>query len=154
MHVARLSRLASVLDNVHTEAFDTNTWFMLEFRNGEFCGTSGCACGWGALDPELNDQGLQILVEFYAPDSGYPAVPVKTVRVNSLAELLDLRSVGLRSECALVFDGFEGMEAAMRFFDLDFNTANWLFGTRDHVETPADVRLRINELLAGAVIID
>lgn len=53
MHIQRLKRLITVLENLRPEQFNIRT-----FGRETNCGTVACAVGWGALDPELMSQGL------------------------------------------------------------------------------------------------
>lgn len=57
----RLKRLVVVLERVKAapkkrREFDMSSWAI----KTESCGTHMCACGWGASDPTLQRQGLQL----------------------------------------------------------------------------------------------
>jgi len=143
MNTSRLLRLVNILTEIDDHVFDMNTWFEFDLDNGP----SGCACGWGALDPILNGQGFKLLVEFYSTDG---SVPVKSILVNNLAELLELGNTAESDwECELIFEKATGMDAVAQFFEVSFDIAHWLFGIRAGDELPKEVRARINKLLTA-----
>lgn len=55
MHVQRLKRLIKVLEGLRPEQLDLNV-----YAKKTDCGTVACAVGWGAMDPELASQGLEL----------------------------------------------------------------------------------------------
>lgn len=61
-NIERLSRLVEVLEAVKADPakerdFDMKTWA----TETQSCGTHACACGWAAMDPVLNAQGLHLV---------------------------------------------------------------------------------------------
>ena len=61
MHVERLKRLIRIMERVRDEEFKFNmaSWVSTDDDCSDVkCGTSCCALGWAALDPENNAEGL------------------------------------------------------------------------------------------------
>lgn len=101
MNLARLNRLVVVLEEVAADPkkardFDMGTWA----TETQSCGTHACACGWGAMDPELQKEGLR-LVEY---DAARPPRRMK-----------------------LVYGDDTGFDAAASFFGLTAHRAAYLF---------------------------
>lgn len=60
MHIERLERAAVILENFQEtpdHRFRMHFWF-------NQCGTAGCAAGWIARDPWMNEQGLALRIPF------------------------------------------------------------------------------------------
>lgn len=59
MHIERLERAAVILENFQETSdhrFRMHFWF-------NQCGTAGCAAGWIARDPWMNEQGLALRIQ-------------------------------------------------------------------------------------------
>jgi hypothetical protein len=113
-NIERLERLVTVLEGVAADPqkrhhFDMGTWA----TEREKCGTTACACGWGAADPVLKAQGLAL-------------VPAQARYLVKGIVYMDI-----------AYEDALGMDAVAAFFGISFDDAVWLF---DEVEYIGDER--------------
>lgn len=100
----RLQRLVTVLEGVRDDPakakeFDLSYWGV----QTPSCGTHLCACGWGAMDPVLSEEGLRLVDdEIRQPHNG-------TIHFR------------------LAYEHRSHMEAAAAFFSLYVDAASYLF---------------------------
>lgn len=121
MNIARLKHLIRILLNAPVERFD-----MIEWK----CGTSACAAGWAAQDPDFNIEGF-VLAEKTRTE---PAMPAYIQEHETLYE----------------------WNAIMAFFELDRFQAAHLFLDLEYVDgygkqffaRPKDVVERIEKMIA------
>lgn len=90
------------------------------WKEEKSCGTVACALGWAGSDPRFKAEGFMLLPGmYYRPE----------------------------------FMGFTSYGAGAKFFGISRAESEWLFNPEEYEDdhddvTPADVILRINELLA------
>lgn len=124
-NIKRLKRLVLVLERVAKDKkkrreFDMTSWAIITPE----CGTHLCACGWAAIDPVLNKQGLRLGRLEHQTRSGQ----VLTVR-------------------RLRFGRFVGFEAAAKFFGIDGCESLTLFSPNEY-PTKESIRPVINRIKA------
>ena len=133
-HPERLLMLADMLDNLQ---LPSNAEFNMggfgdhvglhEPEEQNYCGTSACALGWAALNPEFNKLGLKM--EWY-----------RTV-YSDLKETQ--RFIG-----SVVYKGDSDFDAAAEFFGIDDESANYLF---DPWEYDYDVNEIAREVVSARI---
>ena len=116
MNKERLLRLArDILPNVPEENFDLGTWK---------CGTSACAVGWAAADPQFNEEGFKLDKQSKGPLASFIFMPW--------------------------YEGLGGWSAVEKFFGIDFDQAQNLFSDEAYGSaTKAHVIQRIEEFVAN-----
>jgi hypothetical protein len=109
-HTRRLRKLADILENLQSDRrFNMGTWgeHGLEHHPDEnFCGTTACALGHAAMDPEFRRDGLSL--EWERNENGYRAAVV-------LKDHDELRGAAAGAE----FFGLTQNEASFVFYAID-----------------------------------
>lgn len=101
-------------------ADDGNDHFCIYSWGKKGCGTTGCIGGWATLDPELRAQGLK--------------------NYNDL-------DLDYASDLTPVFEDDGGFTALGKFYELDTDTTNYIFG--HHNNTLEHAVERITDVLQG-----
>ena len=122
MNKERLLRLArDILPNVPEENFKMITWK---------CGTSACAVGWAASDPQFNEEGFELDKHCEGPLAIFMFTPW--------------------------YEGIGGWSAVENFFGIDFDHAQYLFSDEAYSIVDSNERItkeqviqRIEEFVAG-----
>lgn len=149
MNRERLEHLITVLKSVPKQNFHMGFWGVSEYGND--CGTTCCAFGYAALDPEFQEQGLKMvhtkltrnLDQSWNRDT---TVLDSIVSFNALARKLD---EPIEVDIYL-HNGKTGYEAAKEFFDLEENTVYFLFSPdyyKSFTSSPDEVIERIQTVL-------
>lgn len=147
----RLEIQIDVLEQVEAlnRQFNMGAWFE-KARDAEPCRTAACAFGYAALDPRLQEMGLHLRVA-YTDKDGSPQYRI--VRSNADYSALH-REVGSASVGAAqpVFGGDEAFGAAMEFYGISGNAADYLFDPTNYSQdtsniAPRDVITRIREVI-------
>jgi hypothetical protein len=156
----RLRRLQEVLHAVHRQRkpFALDNWVARGYVNGgtvtakgleRTCGTVCCAVGWGALDPELQKQGLKaVAYAKWGPDSLGRRDPVVVTSARQFRGLDEKYHV----EVAICYGDQTDSEAIKRFFGVTEAATDWLFYPHAYPEgmiTPAMVIERIERVIAA-----
>ena len=152
MHVARLNRLATILellaaDEARTRGFHLRAWMTVPADEGEdpewirevrsksdrpACNTTACAFGEACLDPEFQAEGLSL-----------SRAAIGCLRPVYVVRMLSGHSLE-----------FTGIEAAEVFFEIDAEQARHLFMPdhyfRGQVNDPLAVAARIRSLIGAA----
>lgn len=157
----RLLRLIEVLETVPPEQFMLSGWghkyspdTPADYRRGresmEPCGFAACACGWAALDHELQAQGLWLY------ESAYEDGRNRIRAVPDQDQYGRVYTLGYYAPDGTLLQ--EGFQAAAEFFGINFCDAMHLFdqvwyeAPSDYSETGAVTRSavirRIKALLA------
>src|SRR4029077_8748797 len=121
MHRERLDRQIAVLREVAASerVFDMRNWIEKPRSHEGACGTSACAFGYGALDPQLRAEGLRMAVGFTKEgndEKTYVDVASKA-EYNALVMTLTPDELGTLSAYP-EFGGLSGFEAAVEFFGI------------------------------------
>jgi len=156
MHVQRLERLITVIKGVERAklAFDLGHWAVMGPlcpTNEAPCGTSACACGYGALDAVLQAEGLHMKVW----DNDETRVVVSGIdHFNQIIKQAvdDVRHI-YTSDFGICYGDEEGWRAIEAFFELSVQEAQHLFADHayplDDRQSPRAVIERIEAMLAG-----
>lgn len=131
MNIRRLNILADFLETVPPARFNIAAW---EITPAEAeCGFAGCALGWATKIPAFQAEGLHM----HNPGTDYAAPEVKDESGHEA----------------------RGFSCAQTFFELSDWQADHLFygvtypNYEDCPPTPADVVVRIREMVAGASVV-
>lgn len=126
MNKERLLKLAAILDKVPRKHFDIQTYFHGDVAQPHQCGTTACAMGYAALDRGFKRAGLKLVKREYNAGE-------YTVRYG-----ID-----------------EGVTVAKKFFQIDYNEADslfggmgYLYGRDSYAVTPKMVARKIRKLVA------
>lgn len=140
MNTDRLFRLAHLLENIEIPqetVFDLTYWgqraeYVERSDIPEACNTVVCACGYAALTPEFQSEGL---FAFHDADKKIPDIAT----FNKLAKKDSNFEMGIQ------FEGKESWDAINKFFEIDQNQASYLFSSSSYFNnpSPADVAIRI-----------
>lgn len=125
MNIARLKQLIRVLLNAPIERFD-----MIEWK----CGTTACAAGWAAQDPDFNIEGF-VLAEKTRTE---PARPAYIMEHETLYEW----------EAIMAFFGLDEIQAGHLFLDLAYVDEHG----KEFFARPQDVVDRIEKLIAEEMV--
>lgn len=123
MNLFRMERLRTVLKHVRDAhlAFDLSTWIRgssyYDAIGERTCGTAACACGYAALDPELQAEGLNLTIQM--SDGKYRTL--RTIREFNDA-VREYNGSG-----TIEYEGKMGFDAADLFFDIDCRATSYLF---------------------------
>jgi hypothetical protein len=136
----RLEHLVTVLERVKAAKleFDIGAWGVVREEANEPCGTSACAMGYAALDPQFMTEGLRLKNE-----DGIIFEGLDNFNAYALA--------GGEVSVDPVFEGSLGFGAAIMFFEITEEDAVYLFYGAKYSSwpvTPDDVIARVRELLA------
>jgi hypothetical protein len=152
MHVERLTKLAELLEAMPEKpapvALDLRRWAMPSYAEHQPCQTAACACGHAALDPWFQQQGLSLYRTTLGTRGFYELVepPIRTA--EQLAEAC--RAAEGDVEFTIhELGGERHYGAAMRFFELSWDTCQWLFEASRYFGpvTPQLVASRIRNAL-------
>jgi hypothetical protein len=125
MNIARLKHLIRVLLNAPIERFD-----MIEWK----CGTTACAAGWAAQDPDFNIEGF-ILADKTRTE---PARPAYITEYETLYEW----------EAIMAFFGLDVIQAGYLFLDLQYVDEHG----KEFFARPKDVVERIEKMIAEEMV--
>lgn len=140
MNIERLKHQIEILQDVAARGahFDMDQWAG-EWDHG--CGMAACAFGYGALDPAFQAEGLRL--RFTNADRRREITTIE--EYNAIC-----REAG---QFEPAFDGHVGFSAAVQFFDISMEYADWLFNAANYrgldpsAITPGHVIARIERLL-------
>jgi hypothetical protein len=106
MNRERLEHLRKIILDAPDKHFDMSTWA----KGGRtLCGTTLCAGGWAALDPEFQARGLRLLSR---------GMEIKSIQDLSPKDIW----------VDILYQEGEGFYALSLFFDLPHREVNYLFG--------------------------
>lgn len=133
MNIERLTRLKEIMQTVHDEKkpFTLATWVYLGSRPGE-CGTTACAMGYAALDPEFQKQGLGWETSYsrYANDPSEDTY-IKTIKLSGIVSRRDIPGGNTTKVFSVdiypVYLGRNRFDAAAAFFGLNDTESRYLF---------------------------
>jgi len=157
MNIERLQRLLHIMRELEVKdrVLTMGTWAepIEDDDGGTICGTSCCALGWAALDPELHAQGLTLMLETVETESG--ELPIATPE--------ELLAVMRKNPHGCYYPKFEdegsAIESAVNFFGITREQSEWLFNPStyrfggyvrfsSHLITPLMVIRRLEKLIA------
>jgi len=130
--------------------FDMNAWAT---RDTNECGTTCCALGWAALDPKCMAEGLYLqaswILDQHEPDGRfiYMHVPLTSTEAwNKTEDAMREYAVSFEPTC----EGEDGFYAAMKYYDITYGQADYLFDNTSYPNlsaTPQDVIDHIKHVL-------
>jgi hypothetical protein len=141
-NIARLTTLIECLEALPPEnKFDLANYAEVN----PACGTSACACGYGALYPVLMEQGFRLYSRENYRD------PIASIEeFNSFAA----RGV-FRTGFNINFEGAWGNRAATKFFEIEWEQFCHMFLNQTYGDnrnpSPADVVRHIRDVIEGRV---
>lgn len=168
MNRERLMHLIGVLEEVEraNKPFNLTHWVTGEIdpatthnaprtSDEEPCGTAACACGYAALDPQFQREGLRLEATFSAAFGERSHHLLEHAgEIASWSARLAAAPPGAVLWFDLAFDGRSGFEAASRFFGVTQNASWYLFDpdyyedAEDRPIEPSEVIARIQEVIA------
>jgi hypothetical protein len=161
MNKERLERLIGVLEGVKAanKAFDIGSWIQetVGLSGAEACGTTCCACGYAALDPAFQAEGLHLRGQVCDPNHFQLSSWNDEGVLTSVAEFNAFLRAHAGIKCIRVtieFDGLQDFEAASAFFEIEEEAAFYLFDAEEYYHNadpvdPDDVIGRINEVIVS-----
>lgn len=164
MNVERLTHLIEILRQVESShrPFDLTVWASTGVSpnttsgSAEACGTSACALGYAALDPQFQAQGLALKANVYAlSDTHFVERCIGEITVSTTDEF---NEVMRRADVGMfdpVYGEERGFSAGAEFFGINREASNYLFDPDYYPQgfdapiLPAQVIARIEDLLAN-----
>lgn len=160
MNKERLRYLITIMERLRDDKklFNMGSWAnpnttFSPDRTFNMCGTSACALGHAAFDPQCIADGLVMnLGVQMAEHSEYKHLPLRTNAdwVTAVAACSDAHDYMF----VPMFEGREGFDAGSAYYDIDYDESNYLFDPSSYPKsswgtTPDDVIEHINKLLSG-----
>ena len=156
MNRERLEHLCVIMQRVIDEGrtFNMGSWGEVKGEKANLCNTAACALGWAALQPESIADGLHMLAVWEDDDDErHEQVILTRGDWRRLPNPLDHEI-----EFSPVFNDHCGFNAGAEYYDINGETANYLFDPGSYLEprpiTPEHVINRVKNVLEYGELIN
>jgi hypothetical protein len=161
MNSERLEHLITIMEKVAEKQrpFNMTAWALPKH---DFCNTPCCALGWAAFDPQCVSEGLHMQATWDVSVDERCSV---SINIDERCSVLSINIEGWWADIARVIDEHvvdfapvyqdqEGFDAAMAYYDISEETANFLFDPSGYSAlarkiSPQDVIQNIRKVLIG-----